>query len=148
MAGWRIAPVIVVALAVAACGSSAKKQGAATQATTQTTASTSTATDITPAGVERCLTQAGLEVVSSGDTPIIAGSKAVGVRLPNGAKIMPGNLSAAIFWFGTGAQATAMWKGSSRKFSAAIQIDKIVVVYNPMPPAEAQSKIEACIQGS
>ncbi len=147
MAGWRILVAVVVALAVSACGSAAKKEKAQTPATTQATGSTSAAVDTTPAGVERCLTQAGLKVDISGDTPIIARSKAVGVRLPGGANIMPGNLSAAIFWFGTGAQATSMWKSSQRTFPAVDQIDKIVVVYNPIPSAEAQKKVEACIGG-
>lgn len=139
--------LVAVSLTLSACGGAAKKEQAATQ-TTQTTQTTSTAPDTSPAGVQKCLTAVGLKVVTSGDLPVIRGSKAaVGLRLPGGGNFMPGHLSAAIFWYGTTAKALSMWKSSVHSFFA-MQVDNLVVVYNPSPSSTAvMNKIEACMQG-
>jgi hypothetical protein len=60
---------------------------------------------------------------------------------------MPGHLSAAIFWYRTTAKALSMWKSSVHSFFA-MQVDNLVIVYNPSPSSTAvMNKIEACMQG-
>jgi hypothetical protein len=137
--------LVAASLTLSACGGSAKKATTPKTETTQTSQTTSAAADDSPASVESCLVAAGFDVVSSGDLPIVEHSKALGVRLPGGGKIMPGSLSAAIFWYGSSADATSVMRNDATMFGALAQFDKIVVAYDPIPPADAQSKIEACI---
>lgn len=141
--------VVAVALTLAACGGEAKEEQseAATTTSAQTTPTTQMQINPAPVTVESCLTDAGLDVVANGDAPIIERSKAVGVRLPGGVKIMPGNLSAAIFWYGTDAKASHAKASDMHVFPVVTQVSRLVVVYDPIPPAEAQKKIEACIGG-
>ncbi|HEY5478933.1 MAG TPA: hypothetical protein VIJ84_04905 [Gaiellaceae bacterium] len=141
--------VVAVALTLAACGSETKKKQseAATTTSAQTTPATQMQINPAPVTVENCLTEAGLDVVANGDAPMIERSKAVGVRLPGGANIMPGNLSAAIFWYGTDAKASHAKASDVPRFPAVTQVSRLVVVYDPIPPADAQKKIEACIGG-
>ena len=139
--------LVAASLTLSACGGTAKKEQAATK-TTQTTQTTSTATDLSPSGVERCVAAAGLEVVASGDLPMIQRSKAVGVRVPGGANIMPGNLSAAIFWYGSAAKALKMHESVKFRFKAVLRVDRIVAVFDPAPSGDTQTKILQCITGN
>jgi hypothetical protein len=135
--------LVAASLVLSACGgSSAKKQ--TTSAAEKNSQTISGAKDISPTGVQSCLTAAGLEVVASGNLPIIQRSKAVGVRLPGGGNVMPGNLSAAIFWYGSAAKAERMHE--SVKFDyTVLRVDKIVAIFDPAPSADAQTKILSCI---
>jgi hypothetical protein len=142
-AGLSIGTIFVVCLALSACGGSSKDKASSQTTSASTSSSAEGATD--PASVQRCLTDAGFEVVAGGDLPIVERSKALGVRLPAGGNIMPGSLSAAIFWYGSSADATSVMKNDATMFKALMQFDKIVVAYDPIPPADAQNKIEACI---
>ncbi|MGA9761570.1 MAG: hypothetical protein WBQ14_04025 [Gaiellaceae bacterium] len=140
LVSWIV--LVAVSLTLSACGgSSAKEQTTPAAATNKTS---SGAKDISPAGVQSCLTAAGLEVVASGDLPIIQRSKAVGVRLPGGGKIKPGNLSAAIFWYGSAAEAERMHESVKFKFTV-LRVDEIVAIFDPVPSADAQTKILGCI---
>ena len=143
MAGWKICTIAVVALTLSACGgSSAKRQTTSAAETNGQT--TSGAKDISPAGVQSCLTAAGLNVIASGNLPIIQRSKAVGVRLPGGGKIKPGNLSAAIFWYGSPAKAERMHESVKFQYTV-LRVDKIVAIFDPAPSADTQTKILSCI---
>ena len=135
---------VATSLTLSACGGAAKKE----QAATKTTQTTSTATDLSPSGVERCVAAAGLEVVASGDLPMIQRSKAVGVRVPGGGNIMPGNLSAAIFWYGSAAKALKMHESVKFRFKAVLRVDRIVAVFDPAPSGDTQTKILHCITGN
>jgi hypothetical protein len=138
--------VIALSLALSACGSGAKKAQTTAGTTTKAqTTKTYRATD--PASVERCLATAGLSVVVNGNLPIIQRSKAVGVRLSGGGNIMPGSLSAAVFWYASPAKAKSMMESVKAQFKVTALWDEIVVVYDPMPSAGTQAKINACVRG-
>ncbi len=95
--------------------------------------------------MQKCLTAAGYDVVASGNLPIIQRSKAVGVRLPGGGNIKPGDLSAAVFWYGSGAKAERMQTSVQFNYKAILRVDEIVAVFDPAPSSETQTKFLACI---
>lgn len=140
--------LVATGLILSACGGAAKTKQAATQTTktTQTTQTTAGA-DLSVSGVEKCLAAAGYEVVTSGDLPMIQRSKAVGVRLPGGGKVMPGNLSAAVFWYATAAKAESMQKSVQFRFKAILRVDRIAAVFDPAPSGDTQTKFLHCITG-
>ncbi len=140
---WTV--LVAASLTLSACGGGAKKSATSKTETTQTVQTTSAAADASPATVRSCLVAAGFDVISSGDLPIVERSKALGVRLPGGGNIMPGSLSAAIFWYESSADATSVMTNDATMFKALAQFDKIVVAYDPAPSADTQSKIETCI---
>jgi hypothetical protein len=135
--------LVATSLALSACGGAAK----AKQAGTGTTQTTSTGPDLSPAGVQKCLAAAGYEVVASGNLPVIQGSKAIGVRLPGGGKVMPGNLSAAVFWYATATKAQSMQKSVQFRFKAELRVDKIAAVFDPAPSGDTQTKFLHCMSG-
>jgi hypothetical protein len=142
-AGIGLGALVALCLLLAACGGGSGSKQGATGA--DTSAASSGGTD--PASVQSCLEAAGFELVTSGNLPIIEGSKALGVRLPGGGNLEPGHLSAALFWYATVAEATKAAKEFVTSFPAISRLDKIVVFYNPAPDPAAQTKIDNCAAG-
>jgi hypothetical protein len=140
--------LVAASLVLSSCGGAAKTKQAATQ-TTKTTQTTQTTIgpDLSVSGVEKCLAAAGYEVVTSGDLPMIQRSKSVGVRLPGGGKVMPGNLSAAVFWYATAAKAESMQKSVQFRFKAILRANRIAAAFDPAPSGDTQTKFLHCISG-
>ena len=138
--------VLAASLTLSACGGATKTKQVATE-TASTTQTTAGAPDLSPAGVQKCLTAAGYQVVASGDLPMIERSKAVGVKLPGGGNIMPGKLSAAVFWYGSAAKAESMQKSVQFRFKAVLRVDKIAAVFDPAPSGDTQTKFLHCMTG-
>ncbi len=67
------------------------------------------------------------------------------MRIEGGGNIMPGNLSAAIFWYDSATKATSMQDSVKFDFRAISRVDKIVAVYDPMPSQDVMAKIDDCI---
>lgn len=144
---WKVLIVAGIVLALSACGGANDEstEGATIPTGTTSTQESSSAGATDPASVQSCIEEGGYEVVASGDLPIIEGSKAVGVRIPSGANIMPGKLSAAIFWYASSAEAEAMHDNVAATFRAISRVDKIVAVYDPMPSGAVMTDIDDCI---
>jgi hypothetical protein len=140
-----IALVVGLSLALAACGGSSSKNAEPT----------TYKIDLPPLGatdrvsVQKCLVKFGFEVVTSGDLPVVEGSKALGVRIKGQrGKITPGDLSVAIFWYDSAAKAARIAISNPGRFPTVVSADnrsEIVVAYDPNGPSEhLQNLITAC----
>jgi len=136
--------VVGLSLALAACGGSSSKNAEPT----------TYKIDLPPLGatdrvsVQKCLVKFGFEVVTSGDLPVVEGSKALGVRIKGQrGKITPGDLSVAIFWYDSVAKAERIAISNPGRFPtvSADSRSKIVVAYDPNGPSEyLQNLITTC----
>ncbi len=94
------------------------------------------------AAVEDCLAGAKIDTAAG---PVVSGSRAIGVRLPGGGGIDPGNFSAAIFVEGSEAEAKREVTALSNAFGPQVaQAANLVVLYDADIPADAGSKIARC----
>jgi hypothetical protein len=137
-----IALVVGLSLTLAAYGGSASKK--ADSLVPKPTAATDRAT------VRKCLRSVGLKVVAGGKLPILAGSKALGVKIGGQrGNIMPGHLSAALFWYRSHARAESVMRNNTRRFPnyAMMSGSKILAAYDPAPSIALQGPINLCTEG-
>ena len=135
------AAVLAVAVTLSACGGGSDETG-----TGETSGATPTAPAeaLTRSDVEGCLASAGLDTAPG---PLIAGSKTIGVKLPGGGGIKPGNFSAALFVSDSTADAKQEATSFESTFGSAIeQRGNVVILYDPSGnvPAATRSKIASC----
>ncbi len=99
----------------------------------------------TSSDVRSCLEEAGLALNGSGaDTPTLSGVSAIGVS-PGQGGILPGNYAAAVFVFGSEADASGEETSLGQLFDEADRRKNVVVAYDPKPSSDLRNKVNGCL---
>jgi hypothetical protein len=101
---------------------------------------------VAEAELTTCLQDAGLDVVTTGDLPILGGVSAIGLRLSQGANIGPGDLSGALFVHASEADALAA-EDIGIAYAVITHVRNVLIVFDPMPTDEERETVLACASG-
>jgi hypothetical protein len=93
-----------------------------------------------------CLEDAGLEVVTTGDLPLLGGVQAIGLRLSQGANIGPGDLSGALFVHASEADALAA-EDIGVAYAVITHVRNVLIVFDPRPTDDERETVLACASG-
>jgi hypothetical protein len=146
--GGRIQRVLIAAIVLGmlgtACGDNGEDPPSPDGQTTQPEPEAPSVID--EGELATCLEDAGLEVVTTGDLPILGGVSAIGLRLSQGANIGPGDLSGALFVHASEADALAA-EDIGIAYAVITHVRNVLIVFDPAPTDDERETVLGCASG-